>query len=198
MSFLVSGGLGFGLSLIASVVLYSGVPNQQWLAHRKLSFYQALAVFLLLSVLSFWVLHESVSGLSALFIVFTIHMLALSLLPLLTRFKKPLTNSIKRKSWLSRDGEYLSHQPQWVLKTAGTFLLGYPLALFMAALLGFSVFDDAPLDVRSQLIMWLITPIWLTPLSLVFLSKTPLRLLTIMVLFTVVGYAMLRFGWVGG
>lgn len=62
----------------------------------------------------------------------------------------------------------------WLSKTLAGTLLGFALALGVSGL--FAAFSGGlPPAARAQLAMWLVTPIWLTVLSLVFLFASGRR-----------------------
>lgn len=192
MSPLICNLFGFLFCLLASGLIYIASPNQQWLEqkvhNRKLTFFCATAS--LVSAVLIFNLHFS--ALSAIFTVFTIIMLLLSTLPLVVRFEKPLTNDCSMTPWLKRGESYKSHQPQWWLKSIGVFFLCFPLAVLLCGFLGFSAGYAAPYDVRSQFIMWMITPIWLLPISLIFFSRRPWRVFAIVASLIPVFYGLLE------
>lgn len=191
-------GLALVLCLFATAVFYIGCPNQQWFAKRYLTFLPSLLISLVLSLLAWWLLLNVISGLSGVFTVLSLEMLFLGLIPFMPKYEKPLANTSKAKSSLVRDESYANHQPQWLLKTIGMFLIGFPFAVFTSSLIGWMAPDSVPSDIRSQYIMWLIIPLWLTPLSLIFFSRRPLSVFIAFVTLTCVAFGLLQIIKFGG
>lgn len=192
MAEILPGGLALVLCLIATAVFYIGCPNQQWFAKRYLTFYPSLLISLILLIIAWKMLLGLMSGLSAGFTVLCLEMLLLGLLPLMPKFDKPLTNTSKGKSSLVRGDTYTNHKAQWLFKTVGMLLLGFPFAVFSSSLIGWAAPDSVPIDIRSQFIMWLITPLWLTPLSLIFISRRPLFVFSAFVILTCIAFGLLQ------
>lgn len=187
--------LGFtilSLCLISSAVFYVACPNQQWMSNRYITFNSGLLVSLALSVVAWYLLRETMSGLSASFTVLSIDMMWLGLLPLMSKYDKPLTNKGSGKSSLVRSESYSSHKNQWLIKIIGSVVLGFPFAVFTSSLLGWAAPNSIPDNIRSQFIMWMITPLWLTPLSLIFFTRKPFRIFIICVLLTLVAFGLLQ------
>lgn len=63
----------------------------------------------------------------------------------------------------------------WTAKTLAGVLLGFALALALAGL--FAFLGPGGLDARDkyQLVMWLVAPLWLLVVSLVYLFRSGLR-----------------------
>ncbi|QHJ12686.1 hypothetical protein FX988_02944 [Paraglaciecola mesophila] len=191
-------GLALVLCLFATAVFYIGCPNQQWFAKRYLTFLPSLLISLVLSLLAWWLLLNVMSGLSGVFTVLSLEMLFLGLIPFMPKYEKPLANTSKAKSSLVRGDSYANHQTQWLLKTIGMFLIGFPFAVFTSSLIGWMAPDSVPSDIRSQYIMWLIVPLWLTPLSLIFFSRRPLSVFIAFVTLTCVAFGLLQIIKFGG
>lgn len=73
----------------------------------------------------------------------------------------------------------LPHKPRpvrrdWVSKTLAGLLLGFSLAIIASGLL-MTQLGDLPLAVSGQLAMWLVPPVWLGTLSLVYFFTSGLR-----------------------
>lgn len=62
----------------------------------------------------------------------------------------------------------------WLSKTLAGLLLGLSLALIASGLLMVRL-DGMPLPVSGQLAMWLVPPVWLLVLSLVYFFRSGLR-----------------------
>lgn len=62
----------------------------------------------------------------------------------------------------------------WVSKTLAGMLLGLGLALGCSGLLA-ALLPGMPLPVSGQLVMWLVPPVWLGVLSLVYFFASGLR-----------------------
>jgi len=62
----------------------------------------------------------------------------------------------------------------WLSKTLAGLLLGLTLAIIASGLLMVQL-DGMPLPVSGQLAMWLVPPVWLLALSLVYFFQTGLR-----------------------
>lgn len=65
-------------------------------------------------------------------------------------------------------------RPDWVSKTLAGLLLGLTLAIIASGLLMVRL-DGIPLPVSGQLAMWLVPPVWLLVLSLVYFFRSGLR-----------------------
>jgi len=162
-------GIGLMMCVVASAIFYLGCPNQQWLPSR---FYKAKTGALLsglFALASTWVFTFVFSVPAAIYTVITLYMLSLSLLPLIHRFEKPQTALKGAGSSLKRSDSYLVHMPHWWLKSIGAVVVGLPLGLFTSGLVSFAFLGNTPLDVKSQFMMWWITPIWLLLIALIYL-----------------------------
>lgn len=67
-----------------------------------------------------------------------------------------------------------SVRPDWVSKTLAGALLGFSLSVITAGLL-MTQLKGMPLAVSGQLAMWLVPPVWLGVLSLVYFFSSGLR-----------------------
>ncbi|MGE0799688.1 MAG: hypothetical protein AB7G13_26095 [Lautropia sp.] len=65
-------------------------------------------------------------------------------------------------------------RPDWVSKTLAGLLLGASLSIIAAGLL-MTQLHGMPLAVSGQLAMWLVPPVWLGVLSLVYFFSSGLR-----------------------
>jgi len=65
-------------------------------------------------------------------------------------------------------------RPDWVSKTLAGLVLGLTLALAASGILSVLT-ADVPLAVRGQLAMWIVPPIWLFTLGLVYFFESGLR-----------------------
>lgn len=65
-------------------------------------------------------------------------------------------------------------QRDWISKTLAGLLLGLGLALGSSGLLA-ALLPAMPLPVSGQLVMWLVPPVWLLALSLVYFFSSGLR-----------------------
>ncbi len=65
-------------------------------------------------------------------------------------------------------------RPDWISKTLAGLLLGFSLANIASGLL-MTRLRDVPLEVSGQLAMWLVPPVWLLALSLVYFFSSGLR-----------------------
>jgi len=65
-------------------------------------------------------------------------------------------------------------QPAWLAKTLAGTVLGLSLSLIVSGILA-ALLHGMPLPVSSQLVMWLVPPVWLLVQSLVYLFETGLR-----------------------
>ena len=198
MAEILPGGLALALCLIATAVFYIGCPNQQWFAKRYLTFLPSLLMSLVLLFIAWWLLLDIMSGLSAVFTLLCLEMLFLGLVPFAPKYDAPVANIVRAKSTLVRGESYANHKPQWLLKSIGMFVLGFPFAVFTSSLMGWMAPDSVPIDIRSQYIMWLITPLWLTPLSLVFFSRRPLSVFSAFVVLTCLAFGLLQIVKYGG
>lgn len=185
-------GIGFLMCVVASAIFYLGCPNQQWLPSR---FYKAKTGALLAGLLilaSTGVFTFVFSLTAAVYTALTLSMLSLSLLPLVQSFEKPLTAVKGAGSSLKRSDSYREHKPQWWLKSIGAVLVGFPLGLFTSGLVSFVFLDNTPLDVKSQFMMWWITPIWLLLIALIYFTHQPRRTLFVLCIVVAIEYALLQ------
>ncbi|BFT31486.1 hypothetical protein D210916BOD24_26620 [Alteromonas sp. D210916BOD_24] len=185
---MIASGLGLLSCAIASVLLYIGCPNQQWLKTRYYSFKTACVLGGTLWGLGIFLFSHLFSIAPAIFSAITLAMLFLSTLPLFTRYEKPQTALKGSKSTLSRDDTYLSASPQWWLKSIGAVLLGLPLGLLTSAIVTFGFFNHTPLDVKTQFLMWWITPMWFVLIATIYFSHRPVRLFTVILSIICVEY----------
>lgn len=163
--------------LSSAVAFYLGCPNQQWLRKRPLKFFPGLFISGALVILAYIFFRFELSNLSSIFAVIVTDMLLLGLLPFFGTLKTPAKNAERSNSGLIKSETAVHYQPHWWLRTTGAFLLGYPLAVSISGLI--VLLSPGPLtdDVKSQFAMWLITPLWLIPLSLAFfISKVKILL----------------------
>ncbi|MEC9261131.1 MAG: hypothetical protein VYD53_07330 [Pseudomonadota bacterium] len=179
------------LVALATVFFYLSCPNQQWTQRKPLSFTFGTSIALVLCVGAGIILSQQFSTISSVFTVVTLAMLLMSIFPLFTRLTTPTTNTKKVKPTLTRDELYKTHRSQWVLKTTGAVILSFPLAVMFMGIIGVLLSNSVVLDVRSQLVMWFIVPLWLLPLSLIYLSKAPLRLFAVLGLLNIATYFIL-------
>jgi len=162
--------------LLAVSVFYLGCPNQQWRSKRPLNFYSAFLISLLLLVLTWGLLRQSLSVLSTIFTLASLVMLGLGLLPFTSILDRPSKAIQQKKKNIQKNLK--NYQPHWWVKTLCGILMGLPLALGLAGLVAYWGPGDVVVDDKTQLVMWLITPIWLTCLSFVYLSISRKRLFT--------------------
>lgn len=66
-------------------------------------------------------------------------------------------------------------KPHWLSKTLAGLLLGYWLALGLASLVALMGPGELADPYKAQFVMWLMAPVWLLVLSLVYLFPTGLR-----------------------
>lgn len=180
MSSVTLDSLAVCLCGIAAATFYLGCPNQQWLPKRPLGFYPMAAIACALLIPGWILFRAHMSVLSASFTVLTVTMLCLSLLPLLTRFEKPLTNDSPKKSTMDKSESAEHYRARWWLRIIGSLVLAFPLAVTITGLLAYLGPGGLTNDVKTQLAMWLITPLFLLPLSLVFFAKSAFRALSIL------------------
>ena len=185
-------GIGLMMCVVASAIFYLGCPNQQWLPSR---FYKAKTGALLsglFALASTWVFTFVFSVPAAIYTVITLYMLSLSLLPLIHRFEKPQTALKGAGSSLKRSDSYLVHMPHWWLKSIGAVVVGLPLGLFTSGLVSVAFLGNTPLDVKSQFMMWWITPIWLLLIALIYFTHRPRRTLFVLSIVVVIEYGLLQ------
>ncbi len=75
---------------------------------------------------------------------------------------------------MTRPGKPRPIRPDWLSKTLAGLLLGFSLATIAAGLL-MTQLRGMPLPVSGQLAMWLVPPVWLGVLSLVYFFSSGLR-----------------------
>lgn len=153
--------------LLSSILLYLSSPNQQWLQKRPMGFLTASSISLTLCVLSWFLFRVDLSVFSATFTVVSLMMLSLGILPFFSSIDAPAKSTSNKKKRIQKQAD-APYKPHWVTRIACATILGYPLAVGLSSLLLWSGGNDVVIGDRTQLIMWLITPIWLTGLSLIF------------------------------
>ncbi|WP_341210252.1 hypothetical protein [Alteromonas stellipolaris] len=184
--------IGALVCLLANLVFYAGCPNQQWFKKSLLSFNTALLIALALLVLSTAIFSLTFSLPAAIYTVITLCMLLLGTLPFFTRYTAPLKSVRSRGTGLTRDESYTTFKAHWWLKTIGATLISFPFALFTSSLISLLFLSNTPLDVKSQFLMWLIVPFWLTPISLIFFAKKPWLPLALLSLITLFEFSVLQ------
>jgi len=184
--------IGALVCLLANLVFYAGCPNQQWFKKSLLSFNTALLIALALLVLSTAIFSLTFSLPAAIYTIITLCMLLLGTLPLFTRYTAPLKSVRSRGTGLTRDESYTTFKAHWWLKTIGATLISFPFALFTSSLISLLFLSNTPLDVKSQFLMWLIVPFWLTPISLIFFAKKPWLPLALLSLITLFEFSVLQ------
>lgn len=184
--------IGALVCLLANLVFYAGCPNQQWFKKSLLSSNTALLIALALLVLSTAIFSLTFSLPAAIYTVITLCMLLLGTLPFFTRYTAPLKSVRSRGTGLTRDESYTTFKAHWWLKTIGATLISFPFALFTSSLISLLFLSNTPLDVKSQFLMWLIVPFWLTPISLIFFAKKPWLPLALLSLITLFEFSVLQ------
>ncbi|MFA0812322.1 hypothetical protein ACCI49_15520 [Microbulbifer epialgicus] len=183
-------------AFVASSVFYLGCPNQQWRQQRPLTFYTALLVSLILVVTSWFLFRLTLSTLSASFSVICFLMLALGILPFTSVLDKPGKVIARKKKRIEKGLE--DYTPHWWVKSLCALLLGFPLALALAGLVAWWGPGNVLVNDKTQLVMWLITPVWLTCLSLVYLFTSVKRMLAIYLGLNLLMYSLLLIARTGG
>ncbi|WOI38688.1 hypothetical protein R1T43_06565 [Alteromonas sp. CI.11.F.A3] len=173
-------------------MFYAGCPNQQWFKKRPLPFKTALLIALAILILSTTIFTLTFSLPAAIYTVITLCMLLLGTIPFFTRYTAPLKSVRSRGTGLTRDESYTTFKAHWWLKIIGATLISFPFALFTSSLISFLFLSHTPLDVKSQFLMWLIVPLWLTPLSLIFFARKPWPLLALLSLITLFEFSVLQ------
>ena len=159
------------LCALACSTFYLSCPNQQWFRQQLLSFYPGLTISILLSGAAWWQLTATLSLFSASFTVLFLLMLFFSILPFLSPLDQPQKHKNHGKKLSKKPMNDQPFKPHWWIKLCVGLLLGFPLAIGLVGLLAYWGPDLPIPDDKTQLVMWLVTPIWLTLLSLVFLAQ---------------------------
>ena len=159
--------------LLSASVFYIGCPNQQWLSRPLLSFRTASLLALLLAAAAWWLLRINLSPLAASFTLCCLLMLSLGLLPFFSRLPRP--NSAKQKKMLEKDRNHFHYHNHWLAKSLIAAIPGFLLAVGSAGLITWWGPGTITHDTKTQLVMWLITPIWLTLTSLIFFVRSGQR-----------------------
>ncbi|VUD40402.1 hypothetical protein TDB9533_00189 [Thalassocella blandensis] len=180
-------------SLLASVILYLGSPNQQWMQKRPVLFRHAFVVWLLLCVMSWTVMRLYLGALSASFTLMSMQMLALGIIPFVARLSSPVKvkGLTQRFFNLQKIKEGPAYRALWWSRILGAVLLCFPMALSLVGLFAWWGPGGISDDVKSQLIMWMITPVFIIPLSLVFLVVNVRRLLMVLAACNLIFYSLL-------
>jgi len=175
-------------SLFATLLFYLGCNNQQWWQRRPLPTAVAVSGSLFLTCVAWLILRQQLAVLPATFSVLSLLMLFLALWPFLGRLPAPVAVD-RRDAPLGKGGDVPS--AQWVGKILAVLLLGFPLALSLVGLLAWLAPGSLTHNGKSQLVMWLVTPLWLTPLTLVFFRLRLRTLLASYLLLNVLAYLLL-------
>jgi len=69
------------------------------------------------------------------------------------------------------------HRPDWVLKTITGSVLGFTLALSLSGIFAWCGPGGIDAEDKSQFVMWIIAPLWMSLLGSVFWFRTGLRAL---------------------
>ncbi|MCP8898468.1 hypothetical protein [Gilvimarinus xylanilyticus] len=191
MSLMFANTLALSCCLMSAVVFYLGCPNQQWLAKRPTGFWPALLTSLVLLIPAWWLFHQNISAISASFALLTTQMLCLGLLPFMTRFAKAPDTIKAGKSGVSKHADSASYKPHWWLRTLGCVLLVFPLAVGLSGLLAWWGPGDVTHDVKSQMVMWMITPLWFLSFSLIFFVRKLSRAFVVLLALNALVYSLL-------
>lgn len=176
MQFLMN-GLGTILCTLAASFVYLASPNQQWFARAVMTPRRSVLAAVASLVFAWLAFASHMSGLSSTFTVLTVMMLLLGLIPFLTRFALPMGAMDKARSSIQKHALSSSYRAQWWLRLGGVGIMGFCLAVGIAGI--FAVFSAGEMTdtVKSQFVMWLITPVWLTVVSIGFFHRSASRLL---------------------
>lgn len=79
----------------------------------------------------------------------------------------------------------------WWTKTLSGLVLGFTLALAVSGLFAWLGPGGIAAPQKVQFVMWLITPLWMLILSMIYLVRTGLRALTGLLIANVLAYALL-------
>lgn len=192
MSFLLSVALVLGL--LATLVFYLGCPNQQWYDVRTWSFGRGALMSGFISVAAWLVLRQDFSVLAATFYVLTVLMTGLAIWPLLSAHDRPVVlrsgGGVAVTKPAERGAGHLP--PQWLAKIAVSLGLGFPLALSIAGLVAHGAPGALTHDTKSQFVMWMVTPIWITPLALAFFTLRARTLLLLLSIANLLAYLFLH------
>lgn len=155
---------------------YLSLPQQGW-REQPLPALPARLPALLLWCLGLVLLSRGLAPLAAIFAQLVISMLLLALLPLLSLLVPARRYSTRRRPCkASRSAEAPAEKPvrariraDWWRKSLAGVLLGLPLALALAGLLAWWGPGGIEADNKVQFVMWMIAPIWMLLLGLVYL-----------------------------
>ena len=79
----------------------------------------------------------------------------------------------------------------WWTKTITGLVLGFTLALAISGLFAWVGPGGIAAPQKVQFVMWLITPVWMLILSLIYLVRTGVRALTGLLIANALAYALL-------
>ncbi|MFZ6875166.1 hypothetical protein ACO0LF_24130 [Undibacterium sp. Di27W] len=82
-------------------------------------------------------------------------------------------------------------QADWWTKTLSGLVLGFTLALALSGLFAWLGPGGIAAPQKVQFVMWLIAPIWMLILSLIYLVRSGVRALTGLLLANVLAYVLL-------
>ncbi|GAA0823173.1 hypothetical protein GCM10009111_32440 [Colwellia asteriadis] len=87
-------------------------------------------------------------------------------------------------------------QPHWWLKTFAGLLFGLTLAYALVGMFAWYGLGGIDAPVKVQFNMWMLSPIWLTVLTLTYLFKTGLKAFIYLGLANIVAYSVFFIlGW---
>ncbi|MFA7554226.1 MAG: hypothetical protein WCY88_08245 [Spongiibacteraceae bacterium] len=81
--------------------------------------------------------------------------------------------------------------PDWWSKSIAGVVLGFPLALTLSGLIAWYGPGGISAEDKVQFVMWMIAPLWLLPLSAVFLCRTGLRAVILLLVLNLFAYGLL-------
>lgn len=183
--------LAIAFDIASAAVFYLGCPNQQWSEQQRLPFFPALLLSLTLAALSAWLFHFTLSPLPTVFALLGLWMLSLGIVPFLSRFAHP-SNFAKKPEKTPTTGPKRRYQMQWRLRVLTATALGLPIALALSGLLAWWAPGSVSHDGKSQLVMWLVTPLWLIPMSLIFFAANATRVLAAYAFAGIAAFSLLR------
>jgi len=172
------------ICLLSSFLFYLACPNQQYFKNRFLGFYPMtlLSIVVLIPAWFLFCLHHN--ALAASFSIVYILMLGLGCVPLLSRLNQPVKSARAPNTKMIKSRDSAVYRPFWVRRIIGSTVLLYIFALGFSG--AFGLFGPGPVTdgVKSQLVMWMIVPLWFIPLALVFFVRSLVKLFTILIVLT--------------
>lgn len=188
-------GIGFSiiLSSAACCIFYLSCAQQGW-RERTLPVVPARLGSAILVIASLWLLTRQLSLSAALFTELASVFLLLGLIPFVSLWQPPQRVTNTRNGEKSASPHSPTDRPvatHWWSKSIAGVVLGLTLAVALAGLI--ARYGPGGIDApnKVQFIMWIIAPLWMLCIGLVFFFRSGLRAWLTLLAVNVLAYALL-------